>query len=87
MVKDFKLKPIKKRGKTLNQHLKSMPTTRMYIQMAHQFTTAPTSPNIYITHTVSNLALINILTNEKKDWMKKYYKIIREIKTIADIQL
>jgi len=33
------------------------------------------------------MALISILTNEKKDWMKKYHMIIQGIKTMADIQL
>ena len=55
--------------------------------MAYQLTTAPTFPNPYITCTVNNLALINTLTNKKKDWMKKYHKIIREIETMANIQL
>ena len=44
--------------------------------MAQQFTTAPTSPNYYVTHTINNIALINTLTNERKDWIKKYYRII-----------
>jgi len=60
---------------------------KTHIQIAYQLTTAPTFPNPYITRTVNNLALINILTNKKKDWMKKYHKIIREIEIMADIQL
>ena len=59
----------------------------MHIQIAYQFITTPTSFNLYIIRTVNNLVLINTLTNEKKDWMKKYYKIIRGIETMADIQL
>ena len=31
--------------------------------------------------------LINTLTREKKDWMKKYHKIIQGIETMANIQL
>ena len=27
------------------------------------------------------------LNKKKKDWIKKYYKIIQRLKTIADIQL
>ena len=53
--------------------------------MAQQFTTTPISPNLYVTHTVNNLALINSLTNEKKDWMKKYHRIIQKIETMANI--
>ena len=44
--------------------------------MAQQFTTALTLPNPYVTHTINNLILINILANEKKDWTKKYHRII-----------
>ena len=55
--------------------------------MAQQFTTTHTLSNLYVTHTVNNLALINSLTNKKKDWTKKYHRIIQGIKTIADIQL
>ena len=69
--KSFKLKPIIRGGKTLNQHLKSIPTMRNHIQMAHQFTTAPTSPNPYISCTVNNIDLITTLNNERKDWKKK----------------
>ena len=33
------------------------------------------------------MALISTLTNEKKNWMKKYHKIIWRIETIVDVQL
>jgi len=74
--KSFKLKPIKRKGKIPKQHLKSIPTMRNFKQMAQQFTTAPTSPNSYVTCTINNMALISTLTNEKKDWIKKYHRII-----------
>jgi len=44
--------------------------------MAQQFTTATISPNLYISHTVNNMNLIITPNNKKKDWTKKYYKII-----------
>ena len=84
MVKDFEFKPIKRGGKPPNQHLKSILTMRMHIQIAYQFTTTSTSFNLYITCTVNNLMLINTLTNKKKDWIKEH---IRGIETMADIQL
>ena len=55
--------------------------------MAQQFTTTSTSPNPYITHTINNLTLINFLTNKKKDWTKKYHRVIYKIEIIADIQI
>ena len=53
--------------------------------MAQQFFTIPTSPNLYISCTVNNIDLIIILNNKKKDWMKKYHKIIRKLEMMADI--
>lgn len=47
----------------------------------------PTSPNLYIFHTVNNMDLIATLNNKRKDWTKKYHKIIWKIKTMVDIQL
>ena len=55
--------------------------------MAYQFTTTPISSNLYVFYTVNSMNLIVILNNERKDWMKKYYRIIRGLETIADIQL
>ena len=54
--------------------------------MSYQFATAPTSSNPYIAHIVNNIDLIMILNKEKKDWMKKYHKIIQGLETIADIK-
>ena len=39
------------------------------------------------TYTVNNIDHIITLNNERKDWTKKYYKIIRGLETMADIQL
>ena len=35
----------------------------------------------------NNIDLNVILNNKKKNWIKKYYKIIKGLKTMADIQL
>ena len=48
---------------------------------------APTSPNPYITHTINNMDLIITLNNKKKDWTRKYYRIIQGLETMANIQL
>jgi len=55
--------------------------------MAYQFTTVPTSPNLYTAYTVNNMDLIKTLNNNNKNWTRKYYKIIWRLKTIANIQL
>jgi len=49
--------------------------------------TASTSSNPYISHTINNIDLIIILNNERKDWTRKYYKIIRGLETMVNIQL
>jgi len=82
----FELKPIKREVKNPKQHFKSIPMTRTYIQIAYQFITAPTFPNPYVSHTINNINLIITLNNDRKDWIKKYYKIIERIEIIADIQ-
>ena len=55
--------------------------------MAQQFTTAPISPNSYETCTLNNMNLVKIMNNERKDWMKKYHKIIQGIEQMVDAQL
>jgi len=55
--------------------------------MSYQFATASTSPNPYIAYTGNNIDFIITLNREKKDWMKKYHKIIQGLETIANIQL
>ena len=44
--------------------------------MFYQFATASTFSNPYIACTINNINLIMNLNKEKKDWIKKYYKII-----------
>ena len=55
--------------------------------MSYQFATAPIFSNLYITCIVNNIDLIITLNKEKKNWIKKYHKIIQDTKTMADIQL
>jgi len=55
--------------------------------MAQQFTTAPNSPNPYITCTLNNIDLVKIMNQEKNNQMKKYHKIIQGIKRIVDVQM
>ena len=51
------------------------------------FATAPSFPNPHVLQIVNNLDLIVTLNREKKDWTKKYYKIIQGLKTMVDIQM
>ena len=81
-----KTKSIRERGENPNWYFKVWPAFKKF-NMSYKFTTVPSSPNSYVPCTVNNLDLIMTLNKKKKDWIKKYYKIIQRLKTIADIQL
>jgi len=51
------------------------------------FATALPFPNPYVLQIVNNLDLIITLNRKKKDWTKKYYKIIQGLETMVDIQM
>jgi len=55
--------------------------------MAQQSITAPISPNLYIIYTLNNMELVKTINNERKDWIKKYHKIIWGIEQMVNIQL
>ena len=44
--------------------------------MVQQFTTISTFTNPYVACILNNMDLVNILTNKREDWMRKYHKII-----------
>ena len=62
-------------------------TLCLVVATTYQFTIAPTSFNPYIIHTVNNMDFIITLNQKKKDWMKKYHKIIQGLEIIANLQL
>ena len=51
------------------------------------FATALSFPNPYVLQIVNNLDLIITLNRKKKDWTKKYYKIIQGLETMVNIQM
>ena len=55
--------------------------------MAQQFRTAPTSPNPYTTYTLNNMNLVKTINEEKKNWTKKYHKVIQGIKRMVNVQM
>ena len=81
-----KTKSIRERGENPNWYFKVWPAFKKF-NMSYKFTTVPSSPNSYVPCTVNNLDFIMTLNKKKKDWIKKYYKIIQRLKTITDIQL
>ena len=55
--------------------------------MAQQFITASTLPNSYITYILDNMKLAKTMNKERKDWTKKYHKIIWGIEWMVNVQL
>ena len=57
--------------------------------MSYQTTnylTAPTSPNPYITQKLNNMDKAKIIKEERKDWIRIYYKILKELEVMIDVQ-
>ena len=55
--------------------------------MVQQFITTPTSPNLYVICTLNNMNLVKTINNEKKNWTKKYHKIIQGIERMVNVQI
>ena len=58
-------------------------------EMSYQTTnylTAPTSPNLYITWKLNNMDKAKILKEERKDWTRIYYKTLKGIEVMIDVQ-
>ena len=76
MGEDFELKPIKEENEISNQHFKVIIVIKKSTQITYKFITASIFPNQYVTYTVNNMDLIITLNYEKKNWTRKYHKII-----------
>ena len=50
------------------------------------FTTAPTSPNPYISRKLNNMDQAQIMKREREDWLRTYYKTLKGIETMIDVQ-
>ena len=83
MNEDFKLKPIKRRGKISFWQFKA---NTWYSTIAYQFTTASTSPNPYISRKLNNMEEANLFKKECNDWIRLYYKLLWGIETMIDVQ-
>ena len=47
---------------------------------------SPTSPNPYITRKLNNIDKAKVFKEEQDNWTKLYYKTLKEIKVIIDVQ-
>jgi len=92
----FKSKPIKKGGKSqFNQPKRSLnfeKSTHKFYEIASQtiannnFTTAPTSPNPYISRKLNNMDQAQVMKREREDWSRLYHKTLKGVETIIDVQ-
>ena len=52
----------------------------------NNYTTAPTSPNPYISRKLNNMDQAQVMKREREDWMRLYYKTLKGIEAMIDIQ-
>ena len=47
---------------------------------------APASPNPYISRRLNNMNQIQVMKKEREDWTRLYYKMLKGIETMIDVQ-
>ena len=50
------------------------------------YTTAPTSPNPYISRKLNNIEEAKMMKKERNNWMKLYYKTLKWLEAMIDVQ-
>ena len=58
----------------------------MSSQNDNNYTTAPTSPNPYISRKLSNMDQAQVMKREREDWTRLYHKILKGIEAMIDVQ-
>ena len=58
----------------------------MSTQVTNNYITAPTSPNSYISRKLNNMDQVQVMKREQEDWTRLYYKTLKGIETIIDVQ-
>ena len=86
----FELKPIKRRSKIPFWQFKTFIQT-FKTQMSSQITnnnyaTIPTSPSLYILRKLNNMKEVQVMKKKWGNWTKLYYKILRGIEIMIDVQ-
>ena len=52
----------------------------------NNYAMAPTSPNPYISRKLNNMDQVQVIKKEKEDWSRLYYKMLKEIEAMIDVQ-
>jgi len=65
--------------------------TNIKIQMSqinnnNNYTTASTSPNLYIMRKLNNINEAKMMKAEKDNWTRTYHKTLKELEVMIDIQ-
>ena len=60
----------------------------MSFQIANNntFTTAPTSPNPYISRKLNNMDQAQVMKQEREDWERMYHKTLKGLEAMIDVQ-
>jgi len=60
----------------------------MSFQIANKntFTTAPTSPNPYVSRKLNNMDQAQVMKKEREDWERMYYKTLKGLEVMIDVQ-
>ena len=89
----FESKPIKRGGKIPFQQQKyslkllELLFNKMSSQLSNNnYVMAPASPNPYISRRLNNMNQIQVMKKEREDWTRLYYKMLKGIETLIDVQ-
>ena len=52
----------------------------------NNYTTAPTSPNLYISRKLNNMDQAQVIKKKREDWMRLYHKTLKGLETMIDVQ-
>jgi len=52
----------------------------------YYYTTAPTSPNSYISRKLNNMDQIQVMKREREDWSRLYHKTLKRLEMMIDVQ-
>ena len=58
----------------------------MFAQITNNYTMAPTSPNPYILRKLNNMDQAQVMKKEREDWKRTYYKTLKGLEAMIDIQ-
>ena len=58
----------------------------MFSQFTNNYTTALTFPNSYVSRKLNNMKEVQVIKKEQNDWTKLYYKMLKGIKMVIDVQ-